>query len=167
MKKIITSIFITTILTAPMSAFAIKIGFVNENILFNEYAKAKGVEKIMEDKFSVPKKNLEKMVEDIKSLEKEIKTNELLMTESKLKSSKEKLNQMIMEYRQKGTALENEFKQVRSQEMNSFRQIVSDVIKAYADKNKYDLILNDGVMFAADNVNITDEISSRVNKKVK
>jgi len=150
-----------------MSAFAIKIGFVNENILFNEYAKAKGVEKIMEDKFSVPKKNLEKMVEDIKSLEKEIKTNELLMTESKLKSSKEKLNQMIMEYRQKGTALENEFKQVRSQEMNSFRQIVSDVIKAYADKNKYDLILNDGVMFAADNVNITDEISSRVNKKVK
>jgi len=167
MKKITTAIFIISILAAPMASYAMKIGFVNENILFNEYAKAKGVEKLIEDKFSEPKKNLEKLVEDIKSLEKEIKTNELLMTESKLKSSKQKLSGMVQEYRQKGAALENEFKAMRNKEMNSFREVVFKVIKKYADENKYDLILNDGVMFAADKVNITDDISSRVNKKVK
>jgi len=167
MKKIISTLFIAGILVLPVSAFAMKIGFVNENILFNEYAKAKGVEKAIEEKFSAPKKNLEKMVNDIKSLEKEIKTNELLMTESKLKSSKEKLGKMIQEYRQTGTALENEFKAMRNQEMNSFREIVLGVMKKYAEEKKYDLILNDGVMFAADKVNITDEVSVLVNKKIK
>jgi len=167
MKKIITTVLIATVLAVPVTSFAMKIGFVNENILFNEYAKTKGVEKLIEDKFSEPKKNLEKLVGDIKALEKEIKTNELLMTESKLKSSKQKLNEMVQAYRQKGAALENEFKEMRNKEMNSFREIVFGVIKKYADEKKYDLILNDGVMFAADKVNITDEISVLVNKKVK
>lgn len=167
MRKIISKILMAAILIAPITSYAVKIGFVNENILFNEYAKAKGFEEKLEAKFNEPKKSLEQLVEKIKLLEKEIKTNELLMTENKLKSSKEKLGKMIQEYRQKGTALENEFKAMRNQEMNDFRAVVFEVIKKYADEKKYDLILNDGVMFAADKVNITDDITSLVNKKVK
>jgi outer membrane protein len=166
MKKIITGLCLAGMLIAPV-AYAEKIGFVNEGMLFNEYAKAKGVEKTMEAKFDGPKKELEKRVVDIKALEKEIKTNELLMTESKLTSSKEKLKKMIMEYRQKGAQLENEFKEMRNKEMSEFRKIVFEVIKKYAAEKKYDLILNEGVMFAADKVNITDDISSRVKKLIK
>ncbi len=167
MKKIISTVFLISMLTAPLSAFALKVGFINENVLFNEYAKVKGIEKSMEEKFSGPKKALDDQVVEIKSLEKEIKTNELLMTESKLKASKEKLNKKIMEYRQKGMALENEFKAMLNKERNDFRVIVVKVIKKYADDNEYDLILNDGVMFAAEKVNITDEVSKLVNKKAK
>jgi len=167
MKKIISTLFLIGTLVVPISAFALKIGYVNENISFNEYAKAKGVEKIMEEKFKGPKDNLDKEVVEIKALENEIKTNELLMTESKLKASKEKLNKMIMEYRQRGMALENEFKEMLNVQRNDFRKIMVEVIKKYAADKKYDLILNDGVMFAKDTVNITDEISKLVIKKSK
>ncbi len=167
MKKIISILFLTSVLLVPVSAFALKVGYVNENILFNEYAKAKGVEKAMEAKFSGPKKDLDDQLVAIKALEKEIKTNELLMTESKLTSSKENLNKKIMIYRQKGMALENEFKAILNEERNIFRGIVIDVMKKFAAEKKYDLILKDGVMFAADKINITDEISKLVNKKSK
>jgi len=167
MKKLVSILFLSGMLMTPVAGFAQKIGFVNVNILFNEYAKVKGIDKMLEAQFDGPKKDLEKRVVEIKSLEKEIKTNELLMTESKLKSSKEKLNKMIQEYREKGAGLEQELKVVRNKEMTEFRKIVFEVTKKYADEKKYDLILNEGVMYAADNVNLTDDISSRVNKAAK
>ncbi|MCW9047884.1 MAG: OmpH family outer membrane protein [Gammaproteobacteria bacterium] len=167
MKKLVSALFLMSILTVPAASFAQKIGFVNVNILFNEYAKVKGIDKMLEDKFNGPKQDLEKLVIDIKALEKEIKTNELLMTESKLTSSKNKLKQMIGEYREKGTALEKELKVMRNKEMTDFRAVVFDVTKKFAAEKKYDLILNEGVMFAADKANITDEISALVNKAAK
>jgi len=167
MKKIVSAFFLISMLSAPVASFAQKIGFVNVNILFNEYAKVKGIDKKLEDKFNGPKQELEKLVVDIKALEKEIKTNELLMTESKLTSSKNKLKQMIGEYRAKGTELEKELKVMRNKEMTDFRKVVFEVTKKFAADKKYDLILNEGVMFAADKSNITDEISALVNKAAK
>jgi len=167
MKKIVSALFLVSMLTAPVVGFAQKIGFVNVNILFNEYAKVKGIDKMLEDKFNGPKQELEKLVVDIKALEKEIKTNELLMTESKLASSKNKLKSMIGDYRAKGAALEKELKVMRNKEMTDFREVVFEVTKKFAAEKKYDLILNEGVMFAADKSNITDEISVLVNKAAK
>lgn len=167
MKKLITAFALATMMTLPVAGYAEKIGFVNVNRLFSEYAKAKGIDKMIENRFSGPKKELDKLVSDIKTLEKEIKTNELLMSESKLKASKEKLAGMIGQYREKGAALEKDLQEVRNREMSSFRNIVIEVTREFATENKYDLIINEGVMFAADKINITDEILARVNKKAK
>ncbi len=167
MKKLVSMCFVLSMLGMSLSAQAQKIAYINVNILFNEYAKVKGMDKMLEAQFSGPKKELEKMVTDIKSLEKEIKTNELLMTESKLTSSKTKLKNMVIAYREKGTALEQELKVIRNKEMSAFREIVFEVTKKYAAEKKYDLILNEGVMFASEKANITDEISKRVNKAAK
>ena len=89
------------------------------------------------------------------------------MTESKLASSKNKLKSMIGDYRAKGAALEKELKVMRNKEMTDFREVVFEVTKKFAAEKKYDLILNEGVMFAADKSNITDEISVLVNKAAK
>jgi len=166
-KRIFAVLALSGLLILPMTGFAEKIGFVNVTRLFNEYAKAKGIDKMIEDKFNGPKKEIEALIADIKSLEKEIKTNELLMTESKLVASRTKLKNMVGEYREKGTKLEKELQAVRNQEMTSFRKVVFDVTQKFAAEKKYDLIVNEGVMFAADSINITDEILERVNKASK
>jgi len=89
------------------------------------------------------------------------------MTESKLTASKTRLKDMVIEYREKGTALEKELQEIRNKEMAEFRKIVFEVTKTYANEKKFDLIVNEGVMFASEKVNITDDILSRVNSKVK
>ena len=82
-KRIFSILVLAGLLVLPLTSTAGKIGFVNVTKLFNEYAKVKGIDKMIEAKFSGPKKDIETLIADIKSLEKEIKTNELLMTESK------------------------------------------------------------------------------------
>ncbi len=165
MKKFFIVSALLCMTALPVASYAEKIGFVNVTRLFNEYAKAKGIDKMIEDKFSGPKKEIDKLIGDIKALEKEIKTNELLMSESKLESSKKKLQGMVVEYREKGMKLEKELQSVRNHEMTEFRKVVFKVTNEFAKEKKYDLIVNEGVMFAADSINVTDEILARVNKE--
>ena len=122
---------------------------------------------MIEQRFNAPKQDIEKLVSDIKALEKEIKTNELMMTESKLSASKARLQKMVGEYREKGMQLEKELQEVRNAEMGKFRQVVFDVIKKYAEEKNYDLIVNEGVMYARDEINITEDIMQLVNKATK
>lgn len=166
-KRIFSVLALAGLLMLPLTGNAEKIGFVNVTKLFNEYAKVKGIDKMIESKFTAPKKEIEALVVDIKSLEKEIKTNELLMTESKLTASRKKLSDMVGEYREKGMKLEKELQDVRNEEMTAFRKIVFEVTQKYATEKKYDLIVNEGVMYAADSINITDELLSLINKAVK
>ena len=167
MKNLVSTIFLFSVLMTPLMANAQKIGFVNLNMIFTEYAKVTGIEAKLEAKFSGPKKEMDATVVKIKSMEKEIKTNELLMTESKLASSKEKLKKMIVEYRQRGAALEQELQAMRNAEMNDFRQVIFGITKKYAKDKKYDLILNEGVMYSSDSANVTDELSALVIKSIK
>jgi len=166
-KRIFSVLVLAGLLVMPFASNAGKIGFVNVTMLFSEYAKVKGIDKMIESKFNAPKKEIEALITDIKSLEKEIKTNELLMTESKLTASRNKLKDMVGEYREKGTKLEKELQVVRNEEMDAFRKVVFSVTKKYATEKKYDLIVNEGVMFAADSINITDAILENVIKEAK
>jgi outer membrane protein len=166
-KRMLSTLALVGFMVFPLSGFAEKIGFVNVTRLFNEYAQVQGIDNMIEQRFSAPKQEIEKLVTDIKALEKEIKTNELMMTESKLSASKARLQKMVGEYREKGMQLEKELQEVRNAEMGKFRQVVFDVIKQYAEEKNYDLIVNEGVMYAKDEINITEDILQRVNKAAK
>jgi len=166
-KRLFSVLILAGLLVMPLTGHAGKIGFVNVTKLFNEYAKVKGIDKMIESKFNGPKQEIEALITDIKSLEKEIKTNELLMTESKIMASRTKLKDMVAEYREKGAKLEKELQIVRNEEMTAFRKIVFEVTQKFAAEKQYDLIVNEGVMFAADSINITEAILENVIKAAK
>jgi len=167
MKKFISTMALACMMILPAAGYAQKIGYLNANVLLNEYARIKGIDKMIEDKFKGPKKDIEKMVSDMQVLEKEIKTNELLMTESKLIASKQKLSKMFAEYREKGMALEKELQVVRNEERTKFRKILLEVTKDYAIEKKYDLIVNEGVVYVSDSLDVTKDMIERVKKATK
>ncbi|VAW66482.1 hypothetical protein MNBD_GAMMA10-3303 [hydrothermal vent metagenome] len=158
MKKIIAAVALVGALTLPMASYAEKIGFVNVNLLFNEYDKIEGVQKKIEKKFGAKKKTLEKQGEKINAEGKKLKTNELMMTESKLKDATKKLNDMLIKMRDDEIAFKKELQQAQSAEMGKFRNSVSEIIKAYAEDKAYDLILNEGVVFVAPRADVTNDI---------
>jgi len=164
MKKIISAMFIMFAISIPSISSAQKVGFVNINVLFAEYDKANGVKEKIEAQFGDKQKELEKLGSSIKALDQEIKTNELLMTESKLASSKKKRNEMLMQLRQKEMAFKNELQEAQSVEMGKFRKVIMDIINAYGKEKSYDIIFNDGIIYVSDAANITDDIKKRMAK---
>ena len=167
MNRIFSIVTLLAVMTMSAPAMAGKVGFVNVNLLFNEYAKVKGIDKMIEDNYSGRNDELVQLRSDIMELEKEIKTNELLMSESKLEKSKNKLKDMALEYREKGMQLDKELKEVRNREMGEFKKVVFEVTQKYGNENKFDLIINEGVMFASESVNVTNDILKLVTNKIK
>lgn len=165
MKKIISTLALAAMLIIPVASYADKIGFVNLNLLFVEYGKASGIQKSFDDRFGAKQKELEKLSTNINALGKELKTNELMMTESKLEGSKKKLNSMLIEMRQKEMTFKNEVQEAQSIEMDKFRKIVFDIIKKYAEEKSFDLIIKDGaVAFVSPRVDVTNDILKLLNK---
>jgi outer membrane protein len=147
------------------SAASPKIGFVNMNQLLKEAPQVEAINNKLQDRFSAPKKELDDLGNSIKEQEKEIKRNELLMTESKLKKSKENLLEQIKQYREKEAKLAKELQAMQNQELAVFRDVVRKVIGEMAEQEKFDLILNDGVMYADESLNVTDKLLERLKKQ--
>ncbi len=164
MKKVITTIMFAIFITMPLASYADKIGFVNINLLFSKYDEMQGIQKKMGEKFGVKQQQLEKLAAEIKSLGKEIKTNELLMSESKLEGSRKKLNNMLIDMRQKEMVFKGELQEAQNKEMGKFRKIVFEIVKKYAEDKAFDLIVNDGVIFVSPKADVTNDILKILSK---
>jgi len=153
--------------TSVVSAADLKVGFVNMNQLLKEAPQVEAINKKLQDRFSKPKKELDELGNTIKEQEKEIKRNELLMTESKLKKSRENMMEQIKQYREKEAKLAKELQTMQNEELAVFRDVVRKELSAMAEQEKFDLILNDGVMYADKSLNITDKLLERLKKQAK
>ena len=145
----------------------LKIGFVNMNRILNEAPQVKAINAKLQERFSAPKKELDELGESIQKQEKEIKRNELLMTESKLKKSKQNLIEQIKQYREKEAKLGKELQAVQNQELQGFKQVIGKVITEMAEQEKFHIIFNDGVMYADKSLNVTDKLLERLKSQAK
>jgi outer membrane protein len=150
--------------SAVFAADNLKIGFVNMKQLLTESSQVAEINTKLQTRFSEPKKQLEDLAKSIQEQEKEIKRNELMMTESKLTKSKQDLLERVKQFRQMEAKLGQELQAVQNEELTAFRQVVAKVLEDIAQKESYDLILNDGVIYAAKSIDITDKILERLNK---
>jgi len=162
MKKKILSMLLMCLLAAPAWSANLKVAVINMQKLLTQAPQVEAINLKLKQRFSEPKNELDKMAESIQKLEKEIKRNELMMTASKLKKSKESLITQIKQFRGREARLSQELKTVQQQELSVFKGVIAGVLKDIAEAGKYDLILNDGVMFARPALDITDKILSRL-----
>lgn len=168
MKKIISIMVLGLALVNPVSSYAQKIGYVDAAYVFSEYDKKNGISKKLQEQFAPKRTELEALAGKVKALENEIKTNALLMTESKLDNSRQNLQKMIMEFRQKQMGVQQEFQRAQGVVSNKFNKIVSEIVNKYGKDKGYDLILKDGsAAYVADSMNITKEIIALVLKPKK
>ncbi len=165
MKKFILLVSVL-LFSGSANAADLKIGVVNMNRL-NEAPQVEAINKLLQDRFSQPRDELRKIHDELQDEEKEIKRNELLMTESKLKKSKEGLIAKIKDFREREAKLASEIQAVQNQELAVFRDVVRNVLTEMAKTEKYDLIVSDGIMYANPKLDITDKILERLKQEAK
>ena len=162
MKKKILVGLLMSVLAAPAWSAGLNIAVINMQKLLTQAPQVEAINLKLKQRFSGPKDDLDKMAGEIQKLEKEIKRNELMMTASKLKKSKENLMSQVKKFRTKEAQLSQELKTVQQQELSVFKGVIGGVLKNVAAKGNYDLILNDGVIFSKPALDITDKILSRL-----
>jgi len=169
-KNLLLSLFVVSSLSIGMNtaiAADLKIGVVSVERILTEAPQVDAVNTKMLEKFGPKRDELKAMETDIKSLQENYKRNELVMTEDKLNNLKKDIITKIQILKQKEAVLTQEVAQVRNKELAKLQESVRGIIDDIAKSGKYSLILSEGVAFADDKLNITDQVLKKMKAKFK
>lgn len=143
----------------------IKIAYVNTVKVIEEAPQSKSALKKLEAEFRPRDKKLIELRTKIKSAEDRLEKDALVMkdserrqTERDLLTSKRNLRRATQEFRE-------DYNLRRNEELASLQKLVSKVIIGIAKKEKYDLVVHEGTMYASSRIDITDIVLRRLGTK--
>ena len=157
----LAAVFLLTIASAGFAADLGKVGYVDLSRIFDEYGKTKEYDKVLEKKHSeyesVRNKKLEKLRESQQKLS-------LLKEEekAKLQEDMDKDRADLLEFdRQQQTDLRKQ----RDEKIREILLEIEKIVRDYAEKEKYNLILNDRVLiYGRKEMDITEPILKILNE---
>jgi len=164
----LTAVFLVVFLsfsTAGLQAAELKIGFVNAAKVLEQAPQADNARQRLEKEFSPRDKALLASQKAMRKLEEKLKRDGAIMSESE----RRKLERDIISKKRDLKRSQEEFREDlnirRNEAFDKLRRRVFEVITDIAKKEKYDLVVSDGVVFANDSVDITQKIVARLKQE--
>lgn len=166
MKKLIKCILIAGILAVPLAASAVelKIGFVNGTRLVEESPQAHAASERIKEEFDPRQNALIEGQKQQREREERFMKDSAFMSESEKQKREREIVSIQREQRLKDTELREDFTIRRNQEMAKVWEVLREAIQSFAKENKYDLILFEGVSYASERVDVTEDILKRLKK---
>ena len=161
MKKKV-SLFLALMLAATTGHAELKVAYVNIGKVFEKSPQAAKAKTKLENEFSPREKSLSSQVKDIKALEEKMGRDASVMGEEE----RRRLEKEIYDKKRDATRLQQElgedFSMRRNEELGNIQKLVAEVIRGLAKEEAYDLVLVEGVMFANDQIDITNKVLQKL-----
>ncbi|UOF93913.1 MAG: OmpH family outer membrane protein [Bordetella sp.] len=135
----------------------IKIGFINIERILNESVPAKIVQTKIELEFKKRDEELQDLNNNLSSQLQLFDKNSLIMTESDRLKQQRILNNLDIELQRKRNEFQEDLNRRRNEEFSSILIKANDSIKHIAEKENYDLIIQDAVTVNT-RIDITDQV---------
>ena len=167
MKKLkISILLIIFLLVIYPAAFAeTKIGYVNFGQLMEQSSQGQAVRKALESEFSSRDKQLAASRDEILRLEEKLKNDGSIMSESNRNELERDILQKKRDHNRQRDEYREDINIRRNEEVGALQNTVYEVIKQFAEQQKYDLVLTQPVLYASPAVDITDQVLQRLNAK--
>jgi outer membrane protein len=157
----ILATFLTALLFAGVANAAsldYKIGFVNTERLFREAAPAKRAQQKLEREFANRDAEIQKLAKQVRDLQASLDKDGPTMAEADRRNKERDLANGSRDL----TRLQREFREDlnlrRNEELASLQERANKVIQQIAEAEKFDLILQDPVVYASQRIDITDKV---------
>jgi outer membrane protein len=150
---------VVALATAASPAWAdLKIGVVNYAKLMQESPQAKAAQDALRAEFAGKQKELQGQQAALKSKEESLQKDGATMTvdqrtklERELRDGNRELQQKVQEYQDDFNARQNE-------ELSKLQKALVEEVQTFAQGEKFDLVLADGVIFATPTLDITPQV---------
>ncbi len=155
-----------TVLSAPVAAWAeVKVAFVNTPRVVEQAPQADAARNRLQQEFAPREGELGAAQSKLKGLEEKLGRDGAVMSDEE----RRKLEREILAQQRELKRARDEFTEDlnirRNEEFGRLQRQVAEVIVGLAKENSYDLILENGVVFASTRVDITDQVIDRLKKE--
>jgi outer membrane protein len=155
--KAIATLFLSLLMTAPSLAAEMKIGYVHTERVFRESQLAVKAQKKLEQEFAKRDQELQKMVKQARDLQSGLEKEALTLAESEKNRRERELANLNREIQRSQREFREDLNMRKNEEFASVHEKARKIIKDIAEKEKYDLIV-ENVVFASPRVDITEKV---------
>jgi outer membrane protein len=140
------------------SAADLKVGFVNTERVLRESAPAVRAQKKLEREFEKRDADLKKTERQIRDLQTSIERDGATMSEADRRNKERELANLTRDFQRNERTFREDLNQRKNEELASLQERANKIIQQIADNEKFDLILQEPVVWASPRIDITDRI---------
>jgi outer membrane protein len=153
-------------LCASEAVFAeAKIAFVEIGKVLESSPQVKSVQEKLKKEFANRDADLVSQQQQVKKLRDQLSSNGGVMSDSESKKLERDIVARTRTLKTKQGEFQEDLALRQNEELGKLRKVIAEVIIEVAKKDGYDLVLEGGVVWASDKINITDTVISRLKSK--
>ena len=157
-SKAVAVLVLGLIACAGVAAAELKIGFLSTERVLRESAPAVRAQKKLEKEFEKREADLKKMDRQIRDLQAILDRDGATMAESERNNKVRELSNLTREFQRNERSFREDVNLRKNEELASLQERADKIIKQIADVEKFDLILQEPVVWASPRIDITDRI---------
>ncbi len=135
-----------------------KIGFVNTERLFREAAPAKRAQQKLEREFAARDAEIQRLSKQVRDLQALLDKDGPTLPESERRNKERDLANQTRDLQRMQREAREDLNLRRNEELSSLQERANKVILQIAEAEKFDLILQDPVVFASPRIDITEKV---------
>jgi outer membrane protein len=137
---------------------SLKIGFVNTERLFREAAPAKRAQAKLEKEFATRDAEVQKLTKQVRDLQSSLDKDGATMAEADRRNKERDLANLSRDLQRMQREFREDLNLRRNEELAQLQERANKVIQQIAEAEKFDLILQDPVVYASQRIDITDKV---------
>lgn len=135
-----------------------KFGFVNTERLFREAAPAKRAQQKLEKEFAARDAEIQKLSKQVRDLQTVLEKDGTALTEADRRNKERDLANLSRDLQRQQREFREDLNLRRNEELASVQERANKVIQQMAEAEKFDLILQDPVVYASQRIDITEKV---------
>lgn len=156
MKKL-SFLVIACLLALPAASADTKIGVVNTERVLRDAAPAVRAQKKIEKEFEKRDQEMQRLAKQLQTMQEALEKNAVTMSESEKRNKEREFSDLNRDFQRKQREFREDLNQRRNEELAAVLERANKAIKAIAEAEKFDVILQEAV-YASPKLDITDKV---------
>jgi len=156
------ALFFFTILITPINAHSIKIGYIDVEKVINNLSQYQQENNALIQQFEPKKQQLLDLFKHIELLKKNLNNVETTVSNETYQKELEKIRELEISFQTDTELWQQQLNQEKRESLQKIETMINLVIEKFATSENYDLILYQNAAFVSDQVNITNQIISKI-----
>jgi len=158
------ALFFFTILITPINAHSIKIGYIDVDKVINNLSQYQQENNALIQQFEPKKQQLLDLFKHIELLKKNLNNVETNVSNETYQKELEKIRELEISFQTDTELWQQQLNQEKRESLQKIETMINLVIEKFATSENYDLIIYQNAAFVSDQVNITNQIISKIDE---
>ena len=167
MSKKVLALLSGLVLASSVSAADLRVGVVDLRKLIDQSSQSQKSQADLKKEFQPKENKLVNEQKELKKLEEKLEKDAAVMSDADKRKTEKELIDRGREFKRQMDEMRQDYGLRANQEMAKIQKVIQEAIQTVAKDQNFDLILVDGVAFAKDGLNITDQVEKLLNGGAK